>query len=219
MATVKAKTRHHRKSEYPDKILRMAAKIFATRTYADASMDDIARAAKTTKSVVYYYFESKADILFALHAQGLDESLVQLNEVFASDETPLQRLRLALWVHTKTMCEDHWRRSFALRTAELWSLDRARKQLVEAKRRKYQSLIQRLFEEAAATGFIRNDLDLRVVSKIAIAGLNHIATWYREGGRLTASEIAALAVEYVLSGMAPKIGPTHAVDTGKAQLH
>lgn len=172
-------------------------------------MDDIARSAKTTKSVLYYYFESKAEILFALHDRSMDEILAVVKQALASNETPLQRLRRALWVHTKTMCEDRWRRKAAIRTVDLWSLDAARRRSIMAKRRKYQSLIQRLFEEAAAAGFIRSDLDLTVVSKIAVAGLMYVSDWYKETGRLSDREIADIAVEYVLSGLVRHITPTN----------
>lgn len=209
MATRKASSRRHQKSEYPDRILNAAARIFAERPYASVSMDDIARAAKTTKSVIYYYFESKADLILLLSEQTLDESLAWLNEAFASDGTPLQRLRQVLWVHTKTVCDDHRKRSLDARTGDLRGLDveRVRVRAVQAKRLKYFSLIQRLFDEAAAAGFIRSDLDLVVVTRIALGGLNGIADWYRERGRLTAREIADIAVEYVLSGLVREDGP------------
>ena len=70
------------------------------------------------------------------------------------------------------------------------------------KRREYQSLIQRLVEEAAAAGLIRSDLDPGVVSKIAVAGLMYVCEWYKEEGQFTAREIADIAVDFVLSGLA-----------------
>lgn len=206
-------SKRYGRGAYPERILEAAARAFASRSYTDATMDDVARFARTTKSVLYYYFESKADILFALHSQTMDESLAQLKEIFSSDETPLQRLRRALWVHTKTMCDERWRRKVSIRTADLWSLESARKRSIVAKRRKYQSQIQRLFEEAAAAGFIRSDLDLGVVSKVAVAGLMFVSDWYQKRGRLTASEIADIAVEYTLSGLVCDISPTDTVAT------
>jgi len=198
-------SRQYGRSRYPDRIVKAAARVIALKSYVEASMDDIAQTARTAKSVLYYYFESKADILFALHEQTMNQSLAQLEEILSSNETPLQRLRRALWVHTKTMCDDRWRRKVSIRTADLWSLESTKKRSVMAKRRKYQSLIQRLFEEAAAAGSIRSDLDLGVVSKIAVAGLMFVSDWYRERGRLSTTQIADIAVEYVLSGLAHDI--------------
>ena len=204
----KRRSRRKGTSWYPDRILQAAAKVFALKTYAGASMDDVAESAATTKSVLYYYFESKAALLSALYDQGLDESLALLEEILSSNETPLQHLRRALWVHTKTMCEDRWRRKVLARGADPRSFDDAMRRSVLARRRKYQSLIQGLFQEAAEAGFIRSDLDLGVVSKIAVGGLNKVSDWYNARGRLSAREIADIAVEYVLSGLVRDITPT-----------
>lgn len=48
------------------KVLDAAFELFATKGYAQTSVDSIAAKAKTSKGLVYYYFKSKEDILKAI---------------------------------------------------------------------------------------------------------------------------------------------------------
>lgn len=58
-----------RKQAYvQDEILASAAKLFAERGYRAVTIDDIGSSLDYTKSVVYYYFESKNEILADLPA-------------------------------------------------------------------------------------------------------------------------------------------------------
>jgi AcrR family transcriptional regulator len=55
-----------------DRLLEAAGRVFAARGYQRASVDEIAREAGLTKGALYWNFESKQDLFFALLAQRLD---------------------------------------------------------------------------------------------------------------------------------------------------
>ena len=61
-------------------ILRSAAAAFRRRGYHGASVDEIARALHMTKGNLYYYFESKEEILYFCHDYSLDILLRLLDE-------------------------------------------------------------------------------------------------------------------------------------------
>ncbi|MDP2310582.1 MAG: TetR/AcrR family transcriptional regulator [Pseudomonadota bacterium] len=68
---------------------------FATRSYEDISMDDLARAAEISKGLLYHYFPSKHDYYVAV----LDHAAVRLvteTTPVALDLPPLERLRNGL---------------------------------------------------------------------------------------------------------------------------
>lgn len=56
-----------------DKILKMAAKVFAEKTFEGARIDEIAKAADIPKSLIYYHFKSKEEILDVLLSQFISE--------------------------------------------------------------------------------------------------------------------------------------------------
>lgn len=86
--------RHARDLSTARRIVATAENIFADEGLAGARMDEIARAAKVNKALLYYYFRSKEE----LHRFVLEALLSQLqvNAVAASRHTPGERLLLAV---------------------------------------------------------------------------------------------------------------------------
>jgi AcrR family transcriptional regulator len=73
-----------------DEILDVAAQCFAQRSYAAASMNDIAAAGGTSKARLYHYYESKESILFDL----LDRYTQRLLAIIGQAEATAQRRNL-----------------------------------------------------------------------------------------------------------------------------
>jgi AcrR family transcriptional regulator len=68
------KTKHDVVSEFRcGEILAAARKVFATRGFSDATMDEIASTAGIAKGTVYLYFSSKKDVYLAALKHGLSE--------------------------------------------------------------------------------------------------------------------------------------------------
>src|ERR1044072_6168796 len=53
-------------------ILAAAAQLYATRGFPGASLAELATACRTSKSLIYHYFPSKDDILYAVMTEHLD---------------------------------------------------------------------------------------------------------------------------------------------------
>jgi TetR/AcrR family transcriptional regulator len=62
-----------------DRILHAAEKIFARKGYDGARVDEIAAMAEVNKALIYYYFESKEEILHALIHHVVDDLLSNLD--------------------------------------------------------------------------------------------------------------------------------------------
>src|SRR4051812_43227102 len=73
-----------------DEILDFAAQCFADRSYAAASMNDIAAACGTSKARLYHYYESKEAILYDL----LDRYTQRLLAIIGQVEATAQRRSL-----------------------------------------------------------------------------------------------------------------------------
>ena len=68
-----------------DMILKAAKECFRDKGYYGSGIDEIAKRAGITKSLLYYYFKSKDDIFIALLEESLDRILNRLNESYSSD--------------------------------------------------------------------------------------------------------------------------------------
>src|SRR6185436_15679691 len=63
-----------------DAILAAAARLYARRGFQGASVADLAKACRTSKSLIYHYFPSKDDILYAAMATHLDALVAAAEE-------------------------------------------------------------------------------------------------------------------------------------------
>lgn len=64
--------RHEEKERRREDILDAAEAVFADKGFDDAKMDDIARAARVSRALLYIYFKDKRELQFALCLRGLD---------------------------------------------------------------------------------------------------------------------------------------------------
>jgi len=91
-ATRSSKTRVDRRSrtaraegkDAREHLLRAAAEVFSERGFKDASVDEIAARAGYSKGALYWHFESKDDLFFALMDATVDAPAHEMIELFQS---------------------------------------------------------------------------------------------------------------------------------------
>ena len=175
-------------------ILAAAARLYAQRGFAGASVADLAKACSTSKSLIYHYFPSKEDILYAAMAAHLD-ALVAAAEEATRDGTPEQRLRALTHAFMRLYvgAED----SHKVLLNELDNLPPARRAEVVAKQRRIIGAVEALVRE------IRPDAgDLTLPLTMLFFGMiNWTHTWFRPGGAVDADRLADMAVDLMLGGM------------------
>jgi len=92
------------RSAYDEKlesILRTAAAIFAEKGYHQASIRDIARATGVSLSGLYYYFDSKEELLFLIQDHAFGTLLGNLERMLEGVEEPHRRLRILMENHLR----------------------------------------------------------------------------------------------------------------------
>jgi AcrR family transcriptional regulator len=75
-----------------EKILKVAARLFASHRFHEARMEDIAAAAEVGKGTLYRYFKDKEELYLALLARGAEGMLERLHDGLALATTPRDRL-------------------------------------------------------------------------------------------------------------------------------
>ncbi len=188
-----------------DAILQAAAETFREKGFDRATMEDLAAQLGLLKASLYYYFQSKYDILYEILRGARQEVLRRLEAIAASDRPPREKLHQAI-VAFATAFDHNYP---ALSVAVYERLDRGVPAIDEMKaiRRRVQQLWDRMIRQAAREGAIRKDLDLRVVSFGIIGMINWMSQWYEKDGRLSSEEIAHVFAEMVLNGLATERAP------------
>src|SRR6185295_18085757 len=184
--------------ERKEAIVDAAAALYARRGFNGASVADLAEKCRTSKSLIYHYYQSKEDILFDVmisHVRALDEAA---REAAANDGEPADKLRrlahafMALYVGAAD------RHKVLLN--ELDNLDDKRRAEIVKTQRGLIEIVQRLLGE------IEPKLKKRAGESYAAAMLffgmiNWTHTWFDARGPVSADAIADMAVDVTLDGI------------------
>jgi len=184
-----------------DEILEIAAQCFAERSYAAASMNDIAAAGGTSKARLYHYYESKEAILFDL----LDRYTQRLLALIGQVEATAQRRRLddraALHELVRAFLDEY--ESSATRHAALLHdtkfLGDAQRELILDRQRDVVAAATRFLRRAYPV-HVREDNQTAVVMML-FGMINWTFTWLRPGGTMTYADFAGQVVALVDRGL------------------
>jgi AcrR family transcriptional regulator len=88
------------------RILDSAVRLFAQKGYAATSTREIVEAARVTKPMLYYYFESKDGLCRAALEQFRDRFEARLRTVLEQTHEPLEQLVAVTWAHLD-FCQAH----------------------------------------------------------------------------------------------------------------
>lgn len=180
-----------------DEIIASAVVLFAERGFRAVTIDDVASNLGYTKSVVYYYFNSKNEILWQIFNRIYDSYFAMISSVMARDLPPELALRELLKGHALLVME---RRDWtAIYNREESELDEKQLKLHLQRRREYDAVINGVYKDGVKKGVFRD-----IPPNIAVAGFlgmcNSLYRWYNEEGPIPASEIAEYYVDILTSG-------------------
>ena len=95
-----------RKVSREDQLLEVATRFFKEKGYHNTSMQDLADGLGVQKASLYYYIDSKEDLLRQLLERAASLLGAQVDEIYAADLPPAEKLCLALENHAVTMMEN-----------------------------------------------------------------------------------------------------------------
>lgn len=162
-------------------VVATAAALFARRGFQATSMDELSEATGLRSGGLYHYIGSKQRLLFQIFQQLMDPLLERAAEIEANADAPEQQLRALVraWVaHIETRL-DH----MAVFAQERHAIEHEPEwEQVRASRDAFEAILAR---RLAAVGLTDR------LALLALLGMvNHTATWFKPGGRLTAEQIA-----------------------------
>jgi TetR/AcrR family transcriptional regulator, cholesterol catabolism regulator len=180
-----------------DEILLSATLLFAERGYRAISMDDIAATLEYTKSVIYYYFKSKNEILWQIICRTLDKYTSDIEAIRARKEDPDTMLLAMLRQHALlVMNNSEWSAIF---NKELSELTPQQQQQLSRLKRGYDAMFWSVYQDGVAAGAFR-DLPVHIVIGGMLGMCNWLYTWYNPKGPMSAEEIADHFIELMRDG-------------------
>lgn len=88
--------RERRRALIEDDILQVAQELIVDKGYSTMSMEELAARVGISKPTLYGFFGTKADLVIAAIARGMERTLDRVEHVVAQDGPPLERLAAAM---------------------------------------------------------------------------------------------------------------------------
>jgi len=178
-------------------ILRGAAEVFRRKGFHGAGMREIAQGLGMAPGALYYYFESKEDLLHACQRLSLERLLKSARSIATGGAEPPEKLRRLVRAHLSHVLGD-FGGSFA--HVEFHSLPEGRLREVVQWRDAYERTIRGVLEEGIARGAFRA-ADGKHAALTLLGALNWTAVWWRPDGPLDVEELARRTADLFLRGL------------------
>ena len=179
------------------RIISVAEALFNKQGFDGASMRDIAAAAEMQPASMYYHFESKEELLWAVWEKGGLELLNRVSDAIADKTDPWQRMETACVAHTSGLLD--WRRANqALFVMPPWHYPESIKARVIALRDEYEKIFVSLIDDLP----LRKGVDRRYLRLTVIGALSWSLFWFKKE-RDTPAAIAKQILAMLRSGVEP----------------
>lgn len=188
----------NRKARWAE-LLRAADALFSTKGYSETSMQDLASyAGLVNKGSVYYYIESKEDLLFELAIRAHTDVLNKLeNGDVPRGSGPLEHLAgfIEWWIRYQ------WEGSANSWIArELRSLNRENRASVIVLREEFESYVEKIVRVGVSDGTFDPGLNAKFVTKTIFILLRR-EVWFDESEEQTLDEIISWFQRFILKGL------------------
>lgn len=186
--------------ERREKIVEKAADLIAEQGFRGMTLGDLAVACEYSKSLIYYYYTSKEEILYAVMASHVDVLVEEASNVASLNKDPKESLTILIHTFMKHYAGAASRQKVLLN--ELGNLPKDKRAVIVGKQRQIINAVQSLLIEIDPA--LKSDAKrARVKTMLLFGMINWTHTWFRASGGLSSDEIADMVCEEIGVGTRP----------------
>ncbi len=173
-------------------LLTAAARLFRDVGYPRATVRDIAKAVGIQSGSIFYYFETKEDILLEVMESAMQAFVLAGQRALADARSPRDRLRELFIGHLEAL---HGTRDETAVVLSEWRnlAPKSRRRIVKL-RDQVDGMWDEALRAAAEAGLVRGDL--RLLRLAMLGSLNWSLQWYSPKGPLTIEQLADRFVDF-----------------------
>lgn len=177
-------------------VLDTALTLFAERGYHGTSLKQVAEDLGIRTPSLYNHMDSKSSLLRIIVLDTLNRVVGDFDRVVGEAEGPVEQLRKATEVYALHHAT-HPREALVV-NQDAASLEEPDRTLAQRIRRYHERAFRKIITEGRETGVF--SVESEKLASFAIREMCvSIARWFREGGDLTAEEVARQYSEYAMS--------------------
>ncbi|WP_344417742.1 TetR/AcrR family transcriptional regulator [Pseudonocardia ailaonensis] len=184
-----------------EQILEIAQGIFHVKGFSATSMDDIANEVGILKGSLYYYMDTKEDLLYRIALAVHQVVDVTLAEAAArTDLSPLDRI--VDYVENQILYNTSHVTQMAVYHHEWRRLTGDHYRAIALRRSQNEAVVKSLFEEARAIGEVDPDLNVYLAMANVFAVTIWPYTWYHADGPIEPEDLARFCTNLLRHGFA-----------------
>ncbi|MGU3576001.1 TetR/AcrR family transcriptional regulator [Brucellaceae bacterium C25G] len=180
-------------------LLMSAAEVFADVGMEKASMSLIAKHANVSKSLLYHYYPSKEELIFAIISTHLEDLVAAIEE--ADDETLPPQKRLRQLVGTVLECYKGADNQHKVQLNAAWALPDDKRQQIHMIER---MIVKRFSKVLSEINPQLNNADRPLLTPVTMSlfgMINWVYMWFKDGGKITREDYADVATTLILEGI------------------
>jgi TetR/AcrR family transcriptional regulator, cholesterol catabolism regulator len=208
MASAPAPSRPALRERYDrrqERVVEIAAELFAERGFAATSMADLSGATGLAAGGLYHYIGSKKQLLFRICDELMEPLLAEARAIVATDAPALDRLRALLRAWLEHIARHRHHMTVFQQERHLIEHD-PQWRTVRRRRKDFELILDSLLGECEREGAL--SFPDRALTLRALLGMvNHTSTWLRPRGRLTPEQIADGYCDMLLGAYATRSTP------------
>jgi AcrR family transcriptional regulator len=200
--------RSSKKSSRQAEVTQAAIEIFWQKGYRAASIQDVADRVGVLKGSLYYYIDSKEDLLWRIIEDVHKEWSEILQKANGMDAPPVDQIHAFIKLHVEWYLVNLKEVSVFFR--EWQHLTGERLKTVRTRRRRYEEVIRDLIEAAQRDrdGDVSPSLDVHYAARYVLAAVNAVPDWYKPTGSDSPADVASAYADMtvgLLTGTAQQI--------------
>ncbi|APA90578.2 TetR/AcrR family transcriptional regulator (plasmid) [Paraburkholderia sprentiae WSM5005] len=181
-----------------EEIIKSAATLFAERGVRAVALDEVASTLGYTKSSVYYYFESKDELLWAVFNYISGHFVGEAERIAESVPDPVDRLTSLIRMHVRFLAEHReWATVFY---RDIQALSEQRQKEVRGIIVKYDAIFRQAVSEGVTNGGM-HPLAPDIVANAVLGACNWMVNWISPRHQQNIEKIADTYVSLFMNGI------------------
>ena len=150
--------------------IQSAAAVFAEKGFHGASTKDIAERMGIKQGSLYYYFKSKEEALGEVCLYGIEEYALRMQSIASSDQPFEAKLMATITSHLSSYRERN--EALKVHNDERLYLPEDKRARLKELGSSYRQELEKIFEEGARTGVLRDTIDCHFAAQAVIGMCN-----------------------------------------------
>jgi AcrR family transcriptional regulator len=183
-----------------EEIIRVSARLFATKGYHATTLDEIAGELGITKPALYYHIRDKEDILREI-VNRIMEPMEAASKAGRSSLSPREKIEEIVKILVKFAAER--KETTLIAFEEIKILPKRTSDAIKRRQKEVELSLQEALKEGVDRGNFKVN-DIKVASFAILGAANWVYRWYQPHGKLTPEVIAEQFMNFLENGYLKK---------------